>query len=196
MNTQTSHLEEATQQYKALLEHGSFQEISAFLQGVGALGYAATWDLEHDWRIMPSAQTTSVILTVDIVLLTSEQHLLLIKRGRGPFADMWALPGGKLNPGESLEQAAARELGEETDLWGITLRQFHTYSTPGRDPRGHAVSTVYVAQLMASYMTVRAGDDAKEAEWFPATQLPPLAFDHSAIVSDVLADLSSRREQR
>lgn len=191
MTTPSFDEEEATQQYQALLERGSYEEISAFLQGVGELNCAATWDLEHGWRIAP--RTASVTLTVDIVLLTSEQHVLLIKRRKWPFQDCWALPGGKLHPGdESLEQAAARELREETGVQGLTLRQFRTYSNPGRDPRGYYVSTVYVARLEASDMTVQAGDDAKDARWFHVAHLPSLAFDHSTIVSDILADLDQQ----
>ncbi len=141
---------------------------------------------------MSTIQTPAqpVTLTVDMVLLSTDQRLLLIKRRKWPFADMWALPGGKLNLGESLEEAAARELCEETGVQGVALRQFHTYSDPQRDPRGHFVSTVYIAKFNASSMTIQAGDDAKEARWFPVTQLPtPLAFDHSTIISDVLASL-------
>ncbi len=135
------------------------------------------------------ASNQPVTLTVDMVLLSTGPQILLIKRRKWPFQDMWALPGGKLNPGESLEEAAARELCEETGVQGVALRQFHTYSDPQRDPRGHFVSTVYVAQFNASSMTVQAGDDAKEARWFPITQLPALAFDHGIIIGEVLASL-------
>lgn len=136
------------------------------------------------------ANNQPVTLTVDMVLLSADRQILLIKRRKWPFQDMWALPGGKLNPGESLEEAAARELCEETGMQGVALRQFHTYSDPQRDPRGHFVSTVCIAKFNTSSMTIQAGDDAKEARWFLVTQLPtPLAFDHSAIISDVLASL-------
>ena len=125
-------------------------------------------------------------LTADIVLLSTDQRVLLIRRRKWPFADMWALPGGKLNPGESLEETALRELLEETGVQGVVLTQFRVYSNPERDPRGHFVSTVYVAYLDADAVTIQAGDDAKEARWFPLSALPPLAFDHLTILCDII----------
>ncbi len=134
------------------------------------------------------AITTHPTLTADIALLSTDQRVLLIKRRKWPFADMWALPGGKLNPGESLEETALRELREETGVQGLALTQFRVYSNPERDPRGHFISTVYVALLDADTINIQAGDDAKEAQWFPLTELPALAFDHATILGDILRE--------
>jgi len=143
----------------------------------------------------PVLATQPVTLTVDIVLLSSDQRILLIKRLHWPFKDMWALPGGKLNPGsESLEEAAERELCEETSVQGIALKQFHTYSDPQRDPRGHFISTVYIAYLDAATVRVQAGDDAKDAKWFSLSDLPALAFDHGTIIRDVLVDADQHQQ--
>lgn len=125
-------------------------------------------------------------LTADCAIWSQDQQILLVKRKKPPFQGLWALPGGKLEPGETLEEAAARELREETGLSGIPLDQFHTYSDPNRDPRGHYVSTVYVWQMDkdAADIPVKAGDDAAEADWFHWNALPDLAFDHLAIIMD------------
>ncbi len=94
----------------------------------------------------------------------------------------WALPGGFVDYGESLESAAVREAREETALEVKLVRQFHTYSDPGRDPRHHTVSTVYIARAEG---TPRGGDDAAEAKVFMRDALPqPIAFDHSRILDD------------
>jgi 8-oxo-dGTP diphosphatase len=139
-------------------------------------------------------------IAVDIVILTTEDEeiqklrVLLIKRKIDPFKDCWAIPGGHLDEGESLEQAAYRELMEETsltpeELGGVTLRQFKAYGDPGRDPRYRMVSIVFCAivqhneKLMSA---VHAQDDAKEAAWFPLQHLPKnLAFDHKKILNDI-----------
>lgn len=141
------------------------------------------------------AITTHPTLTADIVLLSTDQRVLLIQRRKWPFADMWAFPGGKLNPGEPLEETALRELREETGVQGLALTQFSVYSNPERDPRGHFISTVYIALLDADSITIQAGDDAKEAQWFPLTELPALAFDHATILHDILTEQPHLTEQ-
>ncbi len=131
-------------------------------------------------------------LTVDMVVLarspsTASCQVLLIRRGREPFAGYHALPGGFVDYGENPDHAVSRELEEETGLSGLHCRQFRVYGDPARDPRGHTVSIVYVALAPDGPLPVRAGDDAAEAAWFPVDELPPLAFDHDRIVSEVLA---------
>ncbi|MBE9485031.1 MAG: NUDIX hydrolase [Bacteroidetes bacterium] len=123
-------------------------------------------------------------VTVDIIIFRlsdNNPEVLLIKRGNDPYKGHWALPGGFVDKDEPLETAAARELKEETGLTDILLTQMHTFGNPGRDPRGHTVSVVYVGYL-TDESTARAGDDAAAAEWFKTEELPDLAFDHDVVV--------------
>jgi ADP-ribose pyrophosphatase YjhB (NUDIX family) len=116
--------------------------------------------------------------TVDIIIET-EGGIVLIKRRNPPFG--WALPGGFVEYGESLESAALRESFEETGLQVTLVEQFHTYSSPGRDPRMHTISTVFIATASG---TPKGGDDAAEAAIFTRENQPLLAFDHSEIIND------------
>lgn len=124
-------------------------------------------------------------LTVDAVLLKGRE-VLLIRRGRDPFKGSWAFPGGFVDVGERVEDAARRELVEETGLRGDIVDLLGVYSDPSRDPRGHTVSVVYVMKV-GGIVDVGAGDDADEARWFPLDSPPPLAFDHDRILSDARA---------
>ena len=121
------------------------------------------------------------LLTVDIIIET-EEGIVLIERKNPPLG--WALPGGFVDYGESLESAAAREALEETGLRLTDLKQFHTYSAPNRDPRHHTVSTVFTAKASG---TPTAGDDAGRAAIFREGALPPLVFDHGSILHDYFA---------
>ncbi len=108
------------------------------------------------------------------------QGVVLIRRRNPPYG--WALPGGFVDDGESLEAAARREAREETALEVALLRQLHTYSDPARDPRGHTVSTVFVARASGR---PEARDDAKTVGVFSRETLPTeIAFDHRAILED------------
>ncbi len=123
-------------------------------------------------------------VTVDIVLLHRAKRgdrVLLIKRKREPFKARWALPGGFVDEGESLEAAAARELHEETGIQGIELEQIGAFGDPGRDPRGHTVSVGFAAVLEGKPQP-KAADDAEDAAWHAVASLPPLAFDHNKLV--------------
>ena len=116
--------------------------------------------------------------TVDIIIEIGAK-IVLIERKNPPHG--WALPGGFVDYGESYEAAAAREAKEETGLTVVGLRQFHTYSAPDRDPRGHTASTVFIGRAEG---LPRAGDDAARAELFAQDSLPQLAFDHGKILAD------------
>jgi 8-oxo-dGTP diphosphatase len=119
--------------------------------------------------------------TVDVVILLPGDRVVLVERRNEPRG--WALPGGFVDEGETLETAAAREAREETGLEVRLREQFHSYSDPRRDPRGHTISTVFLGQAEG---TPAGGDDAARAEAFPWTGLPgPLVFDHAEILSDV-----------
>lgn len=124
--------------------------------------------------------------TVDVII-ESGGGIVLIKRGNPPPG--WALPGGFVEYGESLEAAALREAYEETGLRVKLLEQFHTYSRPGRDPRRHTISTVFLA---AAEGTPQGGDDAAEAAVFTRADLPTLAFDHQEIIDDYYRYRSSQ----
>jgi 8-oxo-dGTP diphosphatase len=133
-------------------------------------------------------------LTVDGIVLSrtageSGLEVLLIERGIEPFRGCQALPGGFVEYGEDIERAIHREISEETGLTGLEFRQFHTFGRPGRDPRGHTVSVVYIAEVTGPRPEVLGGDDAAAAAWYPVDGLPELAFDHSDILKRALASL-------
>ena len=125
---------------------------------------------------------TPPVPAVDLLIEIEGQGWVLIERRNPPPG--WALPGGFVEVGESLEQAAVREAREETCLEVELLGQFHTYSDPARDPRMHCISTVFVARAEG---TPKAEDDAKSVAVFPRDRLPEvMAFDHRKILEDYL----------
>lgn len=127
-------------------------------------------------------RSNTPLLTVDAVV-EKDGEVLLIKRRNPPFEDRWALPGGFVEYGETVEKAIEREVmeeaGVEIELEGI----LGVYSEPGRDPRGHVVSVCFVARSMGEG---KAGSDAKEARFFPLEEIgeEALAFDHAKIIGD------------
>ncbi len=122
---------------------------------------------------------TTPSCTVDAILVNDHDQVLLIQRQNPPYG--WALPGGFVDPGERLEEAVRREVREETDLDMTELFQFATYSAPERDPRGHTISTVYVARPFGE---PQAATDAARTDWFPLDAPPEMAFDHDRILAD------------
>lgn len=110
--------------------------------------------------------------------------ILLIERGNEPYLGYWALPGGFMRMDETIEQTAARELKEETNLSNVFLDQFKVYSKVDRDPRERVVTVAFIALVKPDDYNVIAGDDAANAVWFDDDMLPPLAFDHSEIISE------------
>jgi len=127
-------------------------------------------------------------LAADCVVFDPAGRLLLIRRKNPPFQGHYALPGGFVDYGERMEEAALRELREETGIEGRIVQLVGVYSRPDRDPRGHCVSAAYLIEA-GSYEAV-AGDDAAEAEFVSGFRAEKLAFDHDDIVADALAQLS------
>ena len=128
-------------------------------------------------------------VTVDIVLLTGSVNpskVLLIKRKNQPFQNYWALPGGYVDIGESVTEAANRELEEETNIEGVKLSFFQYYDAIYRDPRERTLSLAFVGILKNPKTLIQAKDDAAEVSWFDLNSLPSLAFDHSAILADAI----------
>jgi 8-oxo-dGTP diphosphatase len=124
-------------------------------------------------------------VTVDVLVVTREEpaRVLLIRRKHEPFAGRWALPGGFVDPGETLEAAARRELAEETGVAAAELEQLHTFGDPGRDPRGWTITVAYLARVPPDAVRPVAADDAAEVGWFSLDRLPPMAFDHERILT-------------
>jgi 8-oxo-dGTP diphosphatase len=137
-------------------------------------------------------------VTVDVVIFTVKQgdlKVLLIRRGREPFKDRWAIPGGFVEMDETLEQGAVRELEEETGVKGVFLEQLATFGDPRRDPRGRTITVAYYALVKASRLKPRAADDAAATRWFSMNALPPLAFDHDKILACALERLRAQLVQ-
>jgi 8-oxo-dGTP diphosphatase len=136
-------------------------------------------------------------VTVDIIifsLVEDDLNVLLIKRKFAPYSGMWAIPGGFLERGESLEQAAVRELAEETGITNVHIEQLYAFGDPGRDPRMQVVTITYFTLVPIDSVPHRPGDDAAETRWFSVLQLPQLAFDHQQILDYAVKNLRSRVE--
>lgn len=134
-------------------------------------------------------------LTVDCVVFGfdgGELQVLLIRRALEPFKDRWALPGGFVRLEETLDDAARRELEEETGLHNVFLEQLYTFGDVRRDPRERVVSVAYYALVKPADHTTAAATDAAEARWFAVSDVPPLAFDHASILETALARLRGK----
>ena len=122
-------------------------------------------------------------VAVDVVILSidaGELKTFLVRVGHGPFAGRWAFPGGLVGVGESLEQAARRELSSRTGLGGVYLEQLRTFGDPDRDPQRRVVATAYWA-LVPSKKMIQTNAKYADVAWFPLRRLPSLAYDHRAI---------------
>lgn len=135
-------------------------------------------------------------VTVDCVVfgLDQDHHLnvLLIERDIDPFKGEWALPGGFVRLEESLEEAALRELAEETGVTQVYLEQLYTFGTVDRDPRGRVITVAYYALVNLWDYTIKATTDARSTQWFSLTLLPSLAFDHQNILNMALKRLKNK----
>ena len=115
----------------------------------------------------------------------------MIERKKPPFKGKWALPGGFLEGNETVEQAAFRELQEETGIQDVYLEQFHVFSDPDRDPRGRVITVAFFALIVSDHLELVATEDAEKAKWWTLDNLPTLAFDHAAIFNKGLEALRS-----
>ncbi|MFM9942072.1 MAG: NUDIX domain-containing protein [Hyphomicrobiaceae bacterium] len=130
------------------------------------------------------AKPVTPLLAVDCVAFDGKGRLLLIRRGNPPFQGQYALPGGFVDVGETVEDACRRELMEETGIKAGKLTLVGVYSDPNRDPRGHTVSPAFLTRIRRA--TPKAGDDARAAAWVESWQRLKLAFDHNKIVRDAV----------
>ena len=124
-------------------------------------------------------------VTVDIVIFTiqaNELKVLLVKRAIEPFKGRWAIPGGFVKIDESLEEAAKRELSEETGVKDVYLEQLYSFGEPKRDPRGRVITVAYMALINSDKIKLKATTDVSDAQWFSISKLPSLAFDHQKIL--------------
>jgi 8-oxo-dGTP diphosphatase len=136
------------------------------------------------------------MVTVDVVVFSLHQeklYVLLIRRGKEPYRDCWALPGGFVEMNECLSDAARRELREETGLYDLYIEQLYSFGQPDRDPRGRNITIAYYALIAPNdNQSPRHGDDAAAVSWFPLRDLPALAFDHEKIISTALERLQGK----
>lgn len=134
-------------------------------------------------------------VTVDIVVFGYDEadlKVLLIQRDRAPYRSKWALPGGFVEIDESIDDAARRELEEETGMSRVFLEQLYTFGAPKRDPRERVISVAHYALVKLTDHTVRAASDARNVAWFPVADLPALAFDHEEILEVALRRLKGK----
>lgn len=142
-----------------------------------------TYDYPH-----PAVTVDCVVFAVD----NNDLKVMLIERGEEPFKNQWALPGGFVKIDEALDEAARRELEEETGLKGIFLEQLYTYGGVQRDPRERVISVAYMALVNLEGHDVKASTDAVNAAWFSLDDLPDLAFDHEGIIEQAQERLEGK----
>lgn len=128
----------------------------------------------------PAVTTDCVIFAFD----GQQLYILLVERDITPYKGCWALPGGFVAPEESAEECARRRLMQEAGLYGdVFLEQFHTFSSPERDPRERVITVAYLALVSKNDFNPKPGDGTRQVEWFQWDELPPLAFDHDEIIA-------------
>jgi 8-oxo-dGTP diphosphatase len=134
-------------------------------------------------------------VTVDIVIFTIQENdlkVLLVKRRNPPFRNKWAIPGGFVEYDEPLEEAAKRELEEETGVKDVYIEQLYTFGAPGRDPRERVITIAYFALISSDNLTVKAESDASDVGWHSIYDQPELAFDHEVILKYALKRLRNK----
>ena len=135
-------------------------------------------------------------LTVDCIVFGLDAELelkiMLIKRDISPFQGEWAIPGGFVRMDETLEQAALRELQEETGIHDVFLEQLYTFGDLERDPRDRTITVSYYALINLVEQEIQAATDASEANWFRISEIPKLAFDHDRILQTAIARLRGK----
>lgn len=137
----------------------------------------------------PAVTTDAVVFGFD----GEQLNVLLIERGNEPFLNCWALPGGFIKETDkSAEESVYRELHEETNVEGLYLEEFKSFSNVARDPRERVITIAFFALVVKSKFKIKGGDDARRAEWFPVDKLPELAFDHRDIIECALERLRHR----
>lgn len=136
-------------------------------------------------------------VTVDIVIFTIQNNdlkVLLVKRNIEPYKDKWAIPGGFIKMEESLEDAAIRELFEETGVKDVYLEQLYTFGDINRDPRGRVITVSYFALINSEKINLHASTDVSDAQWFSMKSIPNLAFDHKKILTYAIKRLKWKFE--
>lgn len=161
-------------------------------------GYLKQWTGygQEFWIFAVLSTNQHIKVAVDAVVFgyASEHGLkvLLIKRNRPPFINCWAIPGGLVHNDESLEEAAERELLEETGVAINYLEQLYSFGKPKRDPRNRVVSVAYYGLVKPDVFELKADTDASDAQWFNITELPELSFDHAEILEMALQRLKAK----
>src|SRR5262245_9392028 len=143
----------------------------------------------------PAVTVDMALFTVSGSLQRLRLEVLLIQRDGEPFKGSWALPGGFVHEDEHLAAAAQRELQEETGIAEAYLEQVGAVGTPGRDPRGHTVTVVWVGLVPGDRCQLCASGDAAAVRWFDLANLPPLAFDHAELIQQALGHLRRRLDE-
>lgn len=151
--------------------------------------------MEHSYKYpRPAVTVDCVVFAIDFA--EGNLKVLLIKRGVAPFENRWAIPGGFVKIDETLENAAMRELREETGLASVYLEQLYTYGDIARDPRERVISVAHFALVNIEGRLLSAQTDAIDAAWFSLSELPSLAFDHERIISDAVERLRGKLAYR
>ncbi len=136
-------------------------------------------------------------VTVDMIIFTVKNddfNVLLVKRNIHPFKNYWALPGGFVRIEESLDEAAKRELSEETGVKDVYLEQLYTFGAPKRDPRTRVITVAYFALINSKDLELKASTDVSDVKWFSVYKMPELAFDHKIIIEYAVKRLRWKME--